>query len=95
MHYITTHARHGAGQKIEVLIMMIIKGKMYIKGTVDISAKALMRLAEMGVTPPKNRFPQGGEFDSFFLPEGEDGGEFIHRHGSPASAGDLLLRSEV
>ncbi len=74
--------------------MMKMNGKMYVKGTVEISAKALARLAEMGVTPPKNRFPQGGEFDSFFLPEGEDGAEFVHRSGSPASAGRLSLASE-
>ncbi len=74
--------------------MMNLNGRMYVKGTVEISAKALARLAEMGVTPPKNRFPQGGGFDSFYLPEGEDGAEFVHRGGSPASAGRLSLATE-
>ena len=75
-------------------IMMKMNGKMYVKGTVNITPAALSRLAEMGVTPPKNRYPQGGEFDSFYLPEGEDGAEFHHRGGSPASAGKLSLASE-
>ncbi len=74
--------------------MMNMNGKMYVKGTVQITPAALSRLAEMGVVPPRNRFPQGGEFDSFFLPEGEDGAEFLHRGGSPASAGRLSLASE-
>jgi len=74
--------------------MMKMNGKMYVKGTVNITPAALSRLAEMGVTPPKNRYPQGGEFDSFYLPEGEDGAEFHHRGGSPASVGKLSLASE-
>ena len=74
--------------------MMNLNGKVYVKGTIEISAKALARLAEMGVTPPKNRFPQGGEFDSFYLPDGESGEEFIYRGGSPASAGRLSLVTE-
>ena len=74
--------------------MMKINGRMYIKGTLEISRAALARLEEMGVVPPKNTFPQGGEFDSFYLPEGEDGAEFLHRGGSPASAGRLSLAAE-
>lgn len=74
--------------------MMKIDGKMYVKGTVDITPAALSRLAEMGVVPPKNRFPQGGEFGSFFLPEGEEGAEFRHRGGNPATAGRLSLVAE-
>lgn len=74
--------------------MMNINGRMYVKGTVNITPAALSRLAGMGVVPPKNTFPQGGEFDSFYLPEGEDGAEFLHRGGSPASAGRLSLAAE-
>jgi hypothetical protein len=74
--------------------MMKLNGKMYVKGTLDITPAALARLAEMGVTPRKNPCSQGGDFDSFFLPEGEDGAEFSHMVGSPASAGKLSLVSE-
>ena len=74
--------------------MMELNGQMYVKGTVNVSAAALARLADLGVTPPKNRYPQGGEFDSFFLPTGQDGAEFRHQAGSPASAGRLSLAAE-
>ncbi len=74
--------------------MIMIRGRMYVPGTLNISPAALSRLAEMGVTPPINRWPQGGDFDSFFLPEGEDGAEFVHRHGNPAVAGELSLVAE-
>jgi hypothetical protein len=68
---------------------------MYVRGTLDISALALERLEEMGVCPPTNRYPQGGEYDSFYLPEGQDGAEFIHRCGNPATEGRLALASEL
>jgi len=74
--------------------MININGRMYVKGTVNITPAALSRLAEMGVVPPENRFPQGGAFDSFYLPDGEGGAEFLHRGGSPASASRLSLAGE-
>lgn len=75
--------------------MQKIDGRMYVKGTVDISRAALARLSEMGVKPPENKYPQGGEFGSFFLPEGEEGAEFAHRGGSPAQASRLCLKWEA
>ena len=74
--------------------MLKMNGRMYVTGTVNISAAALVRLAEMGVKPPYNRYPQGGEFDSFYLPPGRDGGEFRHSAGNPALAGRLKLAAE-
>ena len=74
--------------------MLKINGRMYVGGTVNISAAALMRLAEMGVKPPYNRYPQGGEFDSFYLPQRQDGSEFRHSAGNPAVAGRLKLAAE-
>ena len=74
--------------------MLKINGRVYVGGTVNISALALVRLAEMGVVPPVNRYPQGGEFDSFYLPQGQDGSEFRHSAGNPAVAGRLKLAAE-
>ncbi|MGB4467558.1 MAG: hypothetical protein WBI41_05845 [Azovibrio sp.] len=74
--------------------MMELNGRMYVKGTVNISPLALGRLSELGVKPPKNHYPQGGEFGSFYLPEGQDGAEFRYQGGSPASAGRLSLVAE-
>jgi hypothetical protein len=74
--------------------MMKLNGRIYVKGTLNISALALTRLAEIGVAPPKNFLPQGGGFDSFYLPFGQDGTEFRHQAGNPAQAGRLSLASE-
>ncbi len=74
--------------------MVIIKGRMYVPGTLYITPAALARLKEMGVVPPVNRWPQGGDFDSFFLPEGEDGAVYELRPGNPAVAGELSLVAE-
>lgn len=73
---------------------MKLNGKIYVKGTVNITPAALARLAEIGVVPLKNLYPQGGEFGSFFLPEGEDGADFVHRAGNPGVAGRLSLVGE-
>ena len=75
--------------------MMTLNGKKYVQGTLDISRAALARLAEMGVKPPFNRYPQGGTFDSFYLPEGESGDEFYHDPGNPGCEGRLRLKSEL
>jgi len=74
--------------------MLKLNGSVRVRGTIDISEKALARLAEMGVKPPKNPYPQGGEYDSFYLPEGEDGAEFRQRRGLPMVAASLKLASE-
>lgn len=74
--------------------MMDIKGKKYIKGTLNISAQALVELKKMGVKPPKNHYPQGGEFDSFYLPAGETGEQFTNIPGKPGIPGHLKLASE-
>lgn len=73
--------------------MQLIKGKQYIVGTVNISAAALARLAELGVTPPKDR-NRYWMYGSFFLPEGEDGKEFFHKRGDPLTPGRLTLAVE-
>ncbi len=75
--------------------MLKLKGLMYVPGTLDITPGALARLKEIGVTPPRNRFPQGGDYDSFYLPEGEDGSEFHHVGGNPACEGKLMLIGEL
>lgn len=72
--------------------MQNLNGRMYVKGTVDISAEALARLAEVGVVPSRNPYTQGGEFESFYLPVGNDGAEFHHAGGNPAQAGKLTLK---
>jgi hypothetical protein len=77
------------------LIMQTIKGRQYVVGTVAISAAALARLAEMGVTPPKARKEYYWMYESFFLPEGEDGAEFKHRRGNVYDAGSLKLVGEA
>ena len=73
--------------------MMNINGKKYVKGFVEISSAALARLTELGVVLHYSRSPGG--YDSFFLPEGHDGGEFLHKPGCPRSCGSLRLKSEV
>jgi len=67
---------------------------MYVRGTLDISAAALSRLKELGVSPARNHYPQGGSYEGFYLPEGESGAEFRHVGGNPACAGELMLVDE-
>jgi len=74
--------------------MMELNGSVYVKGTVNITKAALSRLAEMGVVPKKNRLPKGGAFDSFYLPEGESGAEFLNRGGSLEFPSRLSMASE-
>ena len=74
--------------------MQTIKGRQYVIGTVAISAAALARLTEMGVTPPKAR-EKYWMYESFSLPEGEDGAEFKHRRGNVYDAGSLKLVGEA
>jgi hypothetical protein len=66
----------------------------YIQGTLDISPRARARLAELGIDTPRNRFPQGGEFASFYLPM-KMVKDFIHIPGSPMCAGHLCLATEL
>jgi hypothetical protein len=73
--------------------MLILGNRAYIKGTLDITDAALSRLKELGIEPPRNRFPQGGYFDSFWMTEGYE--EFAHKGGDPANAGSLCLKVEV
>jgi hypothetical protein len=75
--------------------MLNINGKTYVQGTIDITSAALARLLQMGVEPPKNYYPNGGSFDSFYLPEGEDGAEFNHVGGNAYSQGHLSLKGET
>jgi hypothetical protein len=74
--------------------MFVLNERMYVLGTVDISAEALRKLASLGVNPRKNPFPQGGGYLSFYLPFGQDGEEFVHTPGAPGWAGDLYLKTE-
>lgn len=71
--------------------MMKFGDRLYVKGYTEITPAAVERLKELGVE--LRRSPRG--YDSFFLPEGVDGGEFLHRSGSPEFAGTLRLKSEV
>jgi hypothetical protein len=73
--------------------MLNINGKMYVKGYVKVSPAALARLRELGVELHSHR--SHDSYNSFFLPEGQDGGEFLHRPGCPRSPGELYLKSEV
>ena len=74
--------------------MTKINGRVYFRGTQNITSAALARLNEMGVRPPRNPYPQGGAYDSFYLPLGEEGEEFVRISGDPATPGRLLLKSE-
>lgn len=73
--------------------MMNIQGKKYVKGYTEISLAALARLEELGVELRYSR--SHGGYDSFCLPEGNDGSEFHHNPGCPQSAGSLYLKSEI
>lgn len=71
--------------------MMRLVGRVYIQGTLNISARAMTRLKDLGITPPRNRYPQGGDYDSFYLPEGAEE-LFTHKAGDPATPGYLDLK---
>lgn len=73
--------------------MLNINGKKYVKGYTTISPAALTRLEELGVELRYSR--SHGGYDSFFLPEGHDGEEFLHKPGNPSTMGSLYLKSEV
>ena len=73
--------------------MMNINGKKYVKGYTTISPAALARLEELGVVLRYSRSHEG--YDSFFLPFGHDGGEFLHKPGNPSATGSLRLRLEA
>ena len=73
--------------------MMNINGKKYVKGFTTVSSGAVARLVELGVELHYSR--SHGGYDSFFLPEGQDGGEFLHKPGNPSTTGSLHLKSEV
>jgi hypothetical protein len=64
-------------------------GNVYFRGTLDVTNRAEARLAELGVNPPRNHYPQGGEYDSFVLSAHQAVGfEWVHR-GNPSVAGLL------
>lgn len=64
-------------------------GSVYFRGTLDVTNRASARLAELGAKPPRNHYPQGGEYDSFTLPPHQAVGfNWVHR-GNPAVAGLL------
>ena len=73
--------------------MLNINGKKYVKGYTEITSAAVDRLVELGVVLRYSR--SHGGYDSFFLPEGHDGEEFLHKPGNPSTAGSLHLRLEV
>jgi len=63
----------------------------YVQGLVDISPAALKMLQDMGIKLVKNK-EQGG-WESFYLPMSA-ATQFLHVAGSPATRGDLFLKSE-
>lgn len=71
--------------------MMKLIDRVYVQGTVNISARALEALKTLGITPPWNKYPQGGDYGSFYLPEGAEE-LFTHRAGNPATPGYLDLK---
>ena len=72
-------------------MMMKLIGKIYVQGTLNISARALETLKTLGITPPWNKHPQGGDYDSFYMPEGAEE-LFTHKVGNPATPGYLDLK---
>lgn len=73
--------------------MMNINGKKYVKGYTEVSPAAVDRLTDLGVV--LHYSSAHGGYDSFFLPFGHDGGEFLHKPGSPSATGSLCLKSEA
>ena len=64
-------------------------GSVYFRGTLDVTAAAAARLSELGFKPPRNQYPQGGRYDSFWLSGAcAIGFKWAHR-GNPSVAGLL------
>ena len=73
--------------------MINLKGQKYVQGAVDISPAALSRLNTLEIFPSVCH--DNSSYEGFYLPLGNDGGEFTHRCYGPAVAGDLWLKSEA
>ena len=72
--------------------MQNINGKMYVKGYLEISFKAVKRLEEIGVDLKKCKEKE--LFDSFFFPLGNFHEEFHHKPGNVRYPGLLTLKGE-
>ena len=71
--------------------MMKLVGKIYVQGTLNISVRAMETLKTLGITPPRNKHPQGGDYDGFYIPEGAEE-LFTYKAGDPATPGYLDLK---
>ena len=65
------------------------RDEIYVKGAVDVSDRALVRLAQIGVVPPRCKWKRG-YYDSFSVPV-EHAHEFQFVPGSPHDPAEIYL----